>query len=251
MSKNNRLIVVIPSYEPGEEFIEYAKTVSESAKNVVVVNDGSCEKYDFIFDAIAKLENVIYLKNEKNQGKGCSLKTAFAYCADNFDEDDVIVTADCDGQHAAEDVIKVYNAALENKGFLVLGSRDFTLSNIPPKSQIGNTMFRKAYKRYYGLSVYDTQTGLRGFSVSLGQAFIDVSGERFEYEMGVLIYAKQHDIPILEVPIKTIYPENPKEHATHYKAIRDSLKIWGVVLKNVRKTRKMEKQKKKQLQKKD
>lgn len=230
----NSLIVVIPSYEPQKEFVDYARIVSENARCVVVVNDGSSEEYDHIFDEISKIHNVTYLKHEKNCGKGCALKTALNHCISEFEEDAVIVTADCDGQHAAEDVVKVCRSVLSNNDCLVLGSRDFSLSNIPPKSQLGNTIFRKASKWFYGMNVYDTQTGLRGFSVALASELATVNGDKFEYEMSVLIYAKKNDIKILEVPIKTIYPDDPQDHVTHYKPIKDSLKIFGVVLKNLK-----------------
>lgn len=230
---NDKLIVVIPAYEPQKEFIDYAKEVSSFAKFVVVINDGSGYEYDCVFDEIAKLKNVVYLKHDVNKGKGCALKTAFEYCINNYDKEDIVVTADCDGQHASEDVIKVFNEALKNKECLILGSRDFTLANIPQKSQIGNTMFRRAFRFFYGLKVYDTQTGLRGFSVALAEDFLIVRGERFEYEMSVLIFAKKNKIKIIETPIKTIYPDDPKEHVTHYRPIKDSAKIMGVVLKNI------------------
>ena len=44
-SKREDLIVVIPAYEPPENFIDYVREVVKSAKAVVVVNDGS--KDDF------------------------------------------------------------------------------------------------------------------------------------------------------------------------------------------------------------
>ena len=34
--------------------------------------------------------------------------------------------------------------------------------------------------------------------------FLDVSGERFEYEMNMLIHAKEKKIRIMEIPIQTI-----------------------------------------------
>lgn len=231
-TKNN-LIVIIPAYEPHRDFIAYAKTVSESAKCLIVINDGSGEDYDFIFNEIASVENVVYLRHNVNRGKGCALKTAFQYCAEHFAPQEVIVTADCDGQHASKDVINVYEAALANEDSLILGSRDFTQNNIPPKSQIGNSIFRGAFRFFYGQKVYDTQTGLRGFSVALGKEFTSVKGKRFEYEMTVLIYAKKNRIKIIETPIQTIYPDNPKDHVTHYRPIKDTVKIYAVVLKNL------------------
>ena len=234
LQKKNGLIVMNPAYEPRKEFIEYARTVSESACRVVVINDGSGREYDEIFDEIAKIDNVTYLKHEVNRGKGSALKTGLQYCVSELEPESVLVTADCDGQHAPEDVVKVYEAALSHKDCLILGSRNFELGNIPPKSQMGNTMFRKAYRFFYGLNIYDTQTGLRGFTVSLAEELLLVRGDRFEYEMSVLIYAKKNRIEILEVPIQTIYPEDPKDHVTHYRPIKDSLEIFGVVLKNLR-----------------
>ena len=71
------LIVIIPAYEPPKEFVAYAKEVSSFAKALVVVNDGSAEKYNPIFEEIAKVDNVIYLTYEENHGKGYALKTAF------------------------------------------------------------------------------------------------------------------------------------------------------------------------------
>lgn len=228
----NRLVVIIPAYEPQNKFEEYAKEVSAQAAHVVVVNDGSGAEYDGIFDRISQIPNLTCLKHEENKGKGRALKTAFDYCVKTFPKEAVLVTADCDGQHAVEDVMHVYQAALDNRESLVLGSRDFTLPNIPTRSQVGNTTFRVAYRWIYGLSVYDTQTGLRGFSPTLAKAFIDVPGERFEYEMGMLIFAKREGIPILETPIQTIYPDNPKDHVSHYRAFRDGMRIFFVVFKN-------------------
>jgi len=154
------------------------------------------------------------------------------FCVEEMDAEDVIVTADCDGQHTTEDVLKVYRATLRRGGGLVLGSRDFSGTNVPPRSRMGNSLIRGIYRMFYGLDLYDTQTGLRGFSVELAKRLATVGGDRFEYEMNVLIYAKRNDIPVSEIPIQTVYPDDPKDHVSHYKAVRDSLRILGVVLKN-------------------
>ncbi len=231
--KKEKLIVIIPAYEPPREFIDYAAKVSEFAGELVVVNDGSGAEYDEIFDAIAKLDNVKYITYEENHGKGYALKQAFAYCTDSYADDSILVTADCDGQHDINDIINVAEESFEYKSALVLGARDFDHPNMPKKSKIGNTNINRLFRLLYGLDLTDTQTGLRGFSVSLAKKLLTVRGDRFEYEMNMLIYTKKNDIPILEVPIRTIYPDNPEDHVTHFKAVRDSLKIVGTVIKNL------------------
>ena len=228
-----KLIVIIPAYEPPKEFIDYAKKVAGFAKTLVVVNDGSGSEYDGIFKEISAIENVAYITYETNRGKGYALKEAFRYCAETYDEGDVCVTADCDGQHAVEDILKVADAAFADPKTLILGSRDFELANVPKRSKAGNTNIRRMFRLLYGLKLSDTQTGLRGFSVCLAKQFLQVRGERFEYEMEMLIQSQKNGIPITEVPIQTIYPENPEDHVSHFKTFTDSVKVVGVTLKNL------------------
>ena len=182
MTKKEDLIVVIPAYEPPENFIDYVKTLSCSAKAIVVVNDGSGSAYDSVFERISAVSGATVLSYGENRGKGSALKFAFAYCVENFAESDIIVTADCDGQHSVRDVLRVHKASLEHKGALILGSRSFDGDNVPKKSKQGNRMIRRIFKFFYGLDLYDTQTGLRGFSVADAGRYAKVHGKRFEYE---------------------------------------------------------------------
>lgn len=230
-SKREDLIIVIPAYEPPENFIDYVQEIVNCAKAVVVVNDGSKEEFNRVFDAIKEIEGVTVLGYGENKGKGYALKHAFSYCIENFDDNDVIVTADCDGQHAIRDVLRVYKATEEHRGSLVLGSRSFDGDDVPKKSKSGNKMIRRIFKFFYGLDLYDTQTGLRGFTVKDAKAYVKVRGKRFEYEMSVLIYAKKHGIDIHEIPIETIY-DSVDNHVTHYRPVVDSLKIFWVVIRN-------------------
>jgi len=231
--KNEKLIVIIPAYEPPREFIDYAKNVAGFAKELVVVNDGSSAEYDDVFNEIEKIENVKYITYGENHGKGYALKEAFRYCSEAYGEGYVCVTADCDGQHDAKDIKRVAAAAAEHPKTLVLGSRNFDLPCVPKRSRAGNTNIRRLFKLLYGIDLADTQTGLRGFSVSLAEQFLSVRGNRFEFEMEMLIYAKKKDISVLEVPIETIYPEDPKDHVSHFKTFKDSMKIVGTVVKNL------------------
>ena len=231
--KQEGSIVIIPAYEPPKEFVDYARELSPMIERLVVVNDGSREEYDEVFDAIAELPNVVYLSYPENHGKGYALKTAFEYCRDNFPADYTMVTADCDGQHKLEDIIKVSKVARRKRDVFVLGSRNFSLPNVPKRSYAGNTNIRNIYRFLYGVNLADTQTGLRGFSVGMADTLIGISGNRFEYEIGVLIYAAKKGIPIVEIPITTVYPDDPKDHVSHFKAVKDSMRVLGVVLKNL------------------
>lgn len=227
------LIVIIPAYEPPKEFIAYAREVSALARALVVVDDGSGESYEPIFREIADLPNTKVISYPENHGKGYALKKAFAYCTDTFSPESILVTADCDGQHAVKDIVRVYAAAEEHPNALILGSRNFERKDVPQRSRLGNTWIRRLFHLLYGLNVYDTQTGLRGFSVKTAEKYTKVSGDRFEYEMNMLISSQKAGIPIAEVEIETIYIESGEQSVSHFRTFRDSVRVVGATLTNL------------------
>lgn len=231
-----RKIGIIPSYEPPRSFIEYVNTLLEKGVDeVIVVNDGSNEKYNEIYQELSNITNCKVLSYNENHGKGYALKTAFTYCKENYGENDVFITADCDGQHLPNDVIKVANAAYEHPGKLVLGARDFSDPSVPARSRSGNIQTRRAFKFLYRISLSDTQTGLRAFSYQLLDRLISISGNRFEYEMNMLILLHKAGIGIIEVPIETVYNEKSEdvERVSHFRTISDSLRVFSTLFKNL------------------
>lgn len=229
--KTKRRIVIVPTYEPPNSFIEYARKLSQTVTQLIVVNDGSNARFQPVFDEIGALSNAAVISHGQNHGKGYALKQAFSYCAEHFAQEDIIVTADCDGQHSLEDVKAVCDAAAQHPESYVLGVRNFDHPNVPPRSRAGNTQMLRLFRLLYALEITDSQTGLRACTVKTAQAFLKVSGNRFEYETGTLIFAKRNHIPIREVPIQTIYPENKEDHVSHFKTFRDSCRVVGIMLR--------------------
>ena len=84
------------------------------------------------------------LQHAVNQGKGRALKTAFSYYLEHYDTACYhgVVTADADGQHLPEDIMKVASAimsspgqlaelSLQQENTLALGIRDFDEAEVP------------------------------------------------------------------------------------------------------------------------
>ncbi len=229
------IIVVIPSYEPSNNFIGYVEELlNNGIRKIIIVNDGSPTEFNGVFDKLRNLP-VTILEYSENRGKGYALKTAFSYVLENYTENHVVITADCDGQHLVKDVLSVANTARENSNCYVLGSRDFSKSNVPKRSRFGNVSTRVTFNFLYGIKLKDTQTGLRGFSSNVLRYLINVSGNRFEYEMNAIIYLNSRNVKILETPISTVYEEKPSDVKTrsHFKTISDSVRVWSVLFSNV------------------
>ena len=223
MEKNKKLIVLIPSYEPDENLTKLIKNLNKNKITSIVVDDGSGKDYKEIFDNL----DTKVISYEINQGKGHALKEGYKYIKDNYKEY-VVVTMDSDGQHRIEDALNLYNYILKNDDTLVLGKRPRG-EKTPLRSKIGNGITRFVFHIVSGQDVYDTQTGLRAFSNKLIDYMLEVKGERFEYEMNVLLYAKNNKIPIKELEIETIYIDNNSK--SHFNAIKDSFKVYKEIIK--------------------
>lgn len=217
---------LIPAYKPTTALPQLVLHLRELGFSVVIVDDGSGPEYAHIFDACdtqAKL-----LTHEHNKGKGHALKTGLSYIARIGDESTVIVTVDADGQHRGEDALAISRLADQAPNALVLGSRTFK-GDVPIRSRLGNHLTRVVYRISTGLGVHDTQTGLRAFHSRMIPTMLDIPGERYEYEMNVLLHFARSNIQILEHEIETVYIDN--NASSHFNPFKDSLRIYKEILK--------------------
>ena len=222
-------VILIPSLEPDDRLPAYIRELSDNGfGNIVVVDDGSGESYQNIFHEVGEIPRTVVLHHEINKGKGTALKTGYQYILEQLPDAKGIITADADGQHTVPDCIRLADKLEENLRAVYLGSRDFNQPDVPPKSKSGNKITSSVFKLLYGVWLPDTQTGLRAFRREELPFMLNVAGERYEYEMRVLIACATSGIPLIPVTIETIY-ENGNE-GTHFHPIRDSYRIYKVIL---------------------
>jgi len=224
------LCVLIPSLEPDERLVTYVdELLAADFGQIIIVNDGSSEKYDEIFNRLAQQERCTVLRHEVNRGKGAGLKTGIEYIK-NHTQFDGVITADADGQHIVSDTLKMAAEMQPGKKELLLGSRDFSgkNKNIPSRSRFGNRVTSAVFAALYGHWLPDTQTGLRAITREGYDDLLSVAGERFEYEMNMLIYCAMNKISFKIIPIETIYLEENK--SSHFNPLRDSIRIYKLLL---------------------
>lgn len=236
---SSETIVILPSYEPPESFISFAKELlcASDAVHLLVVDDGSGEAYAPRFREVCALSRVTLLRHTKNRGKGHALKSAFQYAVKHFPADTTYVCADCDGQHTARDVLRAAKEAERHPEALTLGCRSFSGDGIPLRSSLGNRITAALFTFLFGLRVRDTQTGLRAFSHRLLPFFIGIRGGGFEYEMRTLIACPLHHISVRCIDIETVYQSKAVgcDRVSHFSPISDSAKILAVLFSSVAK----------------
>lgn len=223
-------IIIIPAYCPDKRLIKLIKEIRNLVEfPIIVIDDGSGDKYTDIFLETKKFSNCLLYHNNINKGKGAALKNGVLYAIDKFPNNCGYITCDADGQHIPEDIIHIANVLKENPSSLILGVRDFSSNNVPARSKIGNKLSSLLLYSISGLRCNDTQTGLRGISRKYETIFLSEPGDRYDFEMNFLTSMAKSNVDIKQIPIKTIYIDDNK--SSHFRAIKDSITIFGGLLK--------------------
>lgn len=217
-------VILLPSYQPEKTLINLSRGLFEEGFKVLIVDDGSGPTYSQIFEDCEKYATVIGY--EKNRGKGDALKYGFKYCYDNLKDYKYVVTADGDGQHRIDDIVRVYERT-KKYNVSVIGVRKFDVK-VPIKSKIGNTMSKFNQSLVTARYMHDNQCGLRGFPYSMIPDLLKIFGNRYEYEMNVLTFLQVKELPFHCLRIQTIYENN--NSGSHFRPIADTLRIQSSIL---------------------
>jgi putative flippase GtrA len=221
--------VLIPAYQPGAALVALVQALAgRGARAIIVVNDGSGPDFDACFQQVAASGRVHLLQHAVNLGKGAALKTGMNYALVHFPDCCGVVTADADGQHRAEDIMRVAGRLRDHPHTLVLGVRDFD-SRVPWKSRVGNHTTRVLMRLMLGQKLSDTQTGLRGIPAALIPHLLRVASSGYEFELDMLMACKYQGCPVLEEPIQTIYLEGNK--SSHFRPVFDSMRIYFLLFR--------------------
>ncbi len=221
---NTDIAAVIPVYCPDNETERVIDSARARFKHVIVVNDGSPNEFQAFFDALK--DKVHYLQHSQNQGKGAAIKSALKFCK-SIDVNGAL-TIDADGQHLMEDVDKLVDFANTSPDTFALGVRNFS-KNIPLRSKVGNELTLAVLRIFYGLTLSDSQTGLRYLPKHIFNDLISLPGDRYEFELQCLLQIQKKKLVIAQVPITTVYLDD--NSSSHFRPIRDSIRIYGVFLK--------------------
>jgi glycosyltransferase involved in cell wall biosynthesis len=227
---NREPVIIIPVYQPERALIGIIeKLIKNTLSPIILVDDGSSIEHRQTFELASASKRVTLLTHNINQGKGAALKTAFHYFIEHFrQENPGVVTVDADGQHKTEDVMRVIASLKSHPDQMTLGSREFD-EKVPFRSRFGNVMTKKIFELTIGHRISDTQTGLRAIPASLLQTLTQLSSNRYDFELEMLITAVGQKVTIQEIPIKTIYENN--NESSHFNPLLDSFRVYFVFLR--------------------
>lgn len=227
-----KYVPVIPCYNPPEVFSNIIlELYSMGVRDVIIIDDGSNNKRIF---SIANKKGYTVIEHNTNKGKGEAIKSGIKYYRKHFiNKYKGIVMIDCDGQHRVWDMDKVGQEMIHSDKF-TMGVRNFNIDGVPFRNKIGNKITSLVFKWMFGVYIKDTQTGLRGVPNRLIDTVLKIDGERYEYEISMLIDIVKMKEEIKEVEIETVYDNNEKRYS-YFNPFKDSYRIYKEMIKKSKK----------------
>ncbi len=216
--------VVIPTYNEAKTIGWLVRKIKETAvKDVVVVDDGSIDATY----KIARENGAVVLRNERNLGKGTSLKTGFDYClAKNCN---AVITMDGDGQHSPEEIPRLIDFAESSKADIVVGNRMHHPQGMPYLRFLTNKFMSVVISSLLDQSIPDTQCGLRLLKKEVLKN-IRLKSANFEIESEILVQAVRKGFAVQSLPIKAIYHPDIESQIN---PVIDTLRFFKFIMKTV------------------
>lgn len=218
-------VALIPAYKPDDKMVTLVKELKEKDFDILVVDDGSGEEYADLFRQAEEYAVVIH--NPHNMGKGATLKNGMRVLRETYPEATHFITADSDGQHLVKDICRVREKLEEGSNF-VLTMRGLK-GDVPLRSRFGNSLSRIVFSMLTGHYLQDNQSGLRGFKVEYISWLVNVEGDKYDYEMNVLMFIDRQKIKVTEVPIDTVYLDG--NSSSHFNPVKDTIRIYKKMFK--------------------
>lgn len=211
-----KIAAVIPFYNECNSIRDVISETLNYTDIVIAVDDGSTDNSS---EQITDLENVILISNEKNFGKGYSLRKGFEKAIELNSQ--FIITLDADGQHRPEIIPDLLNKISENE--IVIGNRMNDVKNMPLQRILSNRITSYLLSKKLGVQIKDSQCGFRVYRSEVLK-IIQTFSNGFEAESEILVYAARKNFKINFVDIPTVY-ENQISKMKAWQAIKGFIKV--------------------------
>lgn len=221
---------IVSAFRPSDELIVICEKLikNKHLDRVFVVDDGNTDsESDRVFKQLILIDGITLLRHEQNKGQGAGVKTVINHILENNLKFKGLVLFDADGQHCFEDICRVIELIKSNgENVVIMGSRRFN-GKVPFRSMLGNSITRYLVRSLFGIKVYDSQSGLRGFGHGKIPDLLRPKSNRYEYVNELNLFTLRGDF--IELPVSTIYfGENS---TSSFRPLLDSFFIYKMYFK--------------------
>ena len=215
-----KLSVIVPVYnsaafisETFQELVDYLEKLGEEYE-LFFVDDGSRDNTGSILEELAgRHPQVFLIRNGTNRGKGYSVRAGMKQARGNFS-----VFTDADLAYPPTEIGKIVQTLREGAD-LAIATRVAPASRFIMSPEffgyiytrhLGSRLFNWLVRKVLGLSIYDTQAGLKGFNQKAKEIiFHRQTLEGFTFDVELIYIAKKFGMAVREVPVVFRYFSEP------------------------------------------
>ena len=215
-----KILILIPCYNTHAYIHDLISQIkSYTNHDILIYDDGSSPPIKKHSD----WENIYFLRNELNSGKGSTLFSGFKYAKNaNYTH---VITLDGDMQHSPKDINKFIK--VDSSIDFVFGCRRFR-KPMPIHRILSNTITSFIVSILVNKKIKDTQCGYRRYKLStLDIAAMDNRG--YLYETEVLLKSISAKTSFKNLNIETIYSDS----ISSINNIKDTFRFIKVIMRHV------------------
>ncbi|PIR08672.1 glycosyl transferase [Candidatus Gottesmanbacteria bacterium CG11_big_fil_rev_8_21_14_0_20_37_11] len=198
-----KLSIIIPAYNEENTISEVLARVNQvklpCKKEVIIVNDGSCDSTKNKIDKLKKSgNNIKIISHLKNKGKGAAIITGIKHATGDY-----ILIQDADLEYNPEEIPLLLKPILSKPttNIAVYGSRFMNNKvNIPTLYLWGNKILTTVTNLLYATKLTDMETCYKLIPASVMRK-MKLTCRSFDIEPEITINLIKNNIPIVEVPI--------------------------------------------------
>ena len=221
-SPSPRIAIIVPCFNEestiGEVVRDFNNALPEA--EVFVVDNCSTDRTGDVAESAGAT-----VMREHAQGKGSVMQIAFEKI-----KAEVYVTVDGDATYSASDIRKILDPVLDGRADMVVGNR-LNAANSEVWRQhrvLGNKLICSFFNLLYGTKFSDILSGYRALSFDAARN-MNFTSKGFEIETEITAKAVINRLRVEEPPI--IYRKRPEGSSSKLSAIKDGLKIVGLMIK--------------------
>lgn len=222
LSKIMKSLVLLPSYNSGQQLAATLLGASAQWEHVWVCVDGSTDGSDTLAEANAPA-GTRFLRMERNVGKGGAFLASLRIArAEGFSH---VLLMDSDGQHPAEMIKRFMEIAASHPEACICGvpkfGPDAPLERV--KGRLVGNFF--ATLETLGTGPEDSLFGFRLYPIEPALRIMESihAARRFDFDTVLAVRLAWAGVPFINVSTPVAYPARSNGGVTHFRYIRDNL----------------------------
>ena len=191
----------------------------KTSLDILIYDDGSSP----VLHLNNQCEDIKFLRNNTNKGKGYTLYNGFVYAKRN--KYTHVITIDGDMQHSPDDIIDFIN---EDSSFdFLFGSRGLSRP-MPIHRILSNKITSFIVSVLKNFTINDSQCGFRRYKVS-SLNLSTIINHGYLYETELILNSLNSNMTIKNINIKTIYEDSP----SNINNIKDTLSFIKLIFRYI------------------